>query len=460
MNRKIIYFALGITAVTVRLILNFNFELIPGINGGYYPVQIREFLTEGQLGFSDMPLYFLINASFVKVISLFSNTETDILIILVSKIIDSVSLPLLVFPLFLISRKIFEVRMPFYQELALVGFATLSFSPLILTSGLQKNAFAIPLMFFFMFFFLSYLKNKLRKNLILSIVFLLATGLTHFGVFAITVAIFLIGLIMFFGRKALLPVLLTIIAGFLFIFTFDSSRLLRLLNTWSVIFEKPAILQGPLAPPDLLNYLFSYLLIGISIYCLIKHRNLLSDYVKKVMLLFIICLFILSFPLIDIEYARRFNLLLFVPQTILLFILFSVINNKLRIFLTGFIVLIVFASLTSGIVNMKPPVINNEAYNDLKKLEYIIDEPDKTIIIARHGLEWWVAWELQTKVAQDKGMDQIVFEKYQKVIILEQKKGINQMFPGKKSPFHEPLIPPDNKLIYTSEYFNAYEWIK
>ena len=190
MNRKIIYFALGIIAVTVRLILNFNFELIPGVNGGYYPVQIRELLSEGQLGFSDMPLY---------------------------------------------------------QELALVGFATLSFSPLI---------------------------------------------------------------------------------------------------------------------------------------------------------------------------------------------------------------------LTSGIVNMKPPVISNEAYNDLKKLEYIIDKPDKTIIIARHGLEWWVAWELQTKVAQDKGIDQIVFEKYQKVIILEQKKGINQMHPGKISPFHEPLTPPENKLIYTSEYFNAYEWIK
>lgn len=459
MSRKVLYSAIAIMAVIVRLILNYHSELIPGINGGYYPVQVRTLLTQGQLGFSDMPLYFLINAFLVKVISFFTSVDTDILIIHTLKVIDSVSLPLLTIPLYLINRKIFETKIPFYQELALVCFATLSFSPLMLTSDLQKNAFAIPLMFFFLFFFLSYLKSKLNKCLILAIVFLILSGLTHFGVFAINVAFFLIGFVVFFRRKALIPVSLTIITGLLLLYLIDSSRILRLLNIWSVIFEKPALLQGPLQPTDILNCFLAYLLIGISIYNLIKLKESLSGYKGKLLIVFIICLLILSFPLVDIEYFRRFSLILFVPQTIVLIILFSVLHNKFRIFLAGFAAFIVFTFLVLVFGNTKLPAISIEAFNDMKKLENLIDEPDKTIIVARHGLEWWVAWELKTKVAQDKGVDETVFRKYNKVIVLEQKKGINQMHPGKSSPFHEPLPPKKNELIYTSEYFNAYEWI-
>lgn len=120
----------------------------------------------------------------------------------------------------------------------------------------------------------------------------------------------------------------------------------------------------------------------------------------------------------------------------------------------------VLASLFFNLGNMKPPSINAEVFNDLKKLETQIDEPDKTIIVARHGLEWWAAWGLRTKVAQDKAVDQKMLGKYEQIIFLVQKKGINQMHAGKDSPFHEPMPPPKSKLIYISEYFNAYEWIK
>jgi len=49
----LVFFALS---TAIRFFFNFSQELIPGVNGGYYPLQVRSILMEGHLGFSDMPL--------------------------------------------------------------------------------------------------------------------------------------------------------------------------------------------------------------------------------------------------------------------------------------------------------------------------------------------------------------------------------------------------------------------
>jgi len=45
------------------------------------------------------------------------------------------------------------------------------------------------------------------------------------------------------------------------------------------------------------------------------------------------------------------------------------------------------------------------------------------ILVARHGLEWWAAWPLHTKIAQDKAVNRECFQnilsKYPKLIILK-----------------------------------------
>jgi hypothetical protein len=61
----------GLISFIIRFYLNFSQELIPGVNGGYYPLQVRTLLAFGYLGFSDMPLLFYLNAMIIKIISLF-----------------------------------------------------------------------------------------------------------------------------------------------------------------------------------------------------------------------------------------------------------------------------------------------------------------------------------------------------------------------------------------------------
>jgi hypothetical protein len=457
MNKRITYLIFGVLLLTLRLIFNFKFELIPGINGGYYPLQVKTLLDTGHLGFSDMPLYFYINAFFVKIVTFFTIIDIDQLIIYTSKIIDSISLPLLVVPLYLINKNVFGNNLSKYFEIFLIGFATLSFSPLILTSDLQKNAFAIPLMLFFIYFLLLFYKEKSKKSILLSAVFIILIGLSHFGVFSISVLILITSLIFFYRKKAIFPILGISILGILLVLLFDSNRSDRLFNLCNLIFEKPVILQGILSPPDLVNYGLSYLLIIVGFYYIIKRKAVLSSFKVNVLASFLFVVFILSFPLIDLEYAKRFSLLLFIPQIIILFILFDFLNESMRIMISALLVLITIVSVFLMTGNIKPPSITQEAFQDLKNLEEYISEPDETLIIARHGLEWWTAWQLRTKVGQDKSVNRNTTLKYEKVIKLEQLNGINQMHPQEKSPFHEPYFPSEQEAIYVSDYFRATE---
>lgn len=105
MRRKIIYIFVFFIAVAIRLLVNFKYDLIPGINGGYYPLQVRSILTNGNLGFSDMPLHFYFNAFVVKVISFFVKADINSVIILVLKTVDSIFLPLLLIPFYELSKK-------------------------------------------------------------------------------------------------------------------------------------------------------------------------------------------------------------------------------------------------------------------------------------------------------------------------------------------------------------------
>lgn len=197
MRRKIIYIFVFFIAVAIRLLVNFKYDLIPGINGGYYPLQVRSILTNGNLGFSDMPLYFYFNAFVVKVISFFVKADINSVIILVLKIVDSIFLPLLLIPFYELSKKIENGRIPFYQEIVISLFAVCSVSPLIFTSGLQKNGFAIPFLFAFILFAIRFLYDQRKLNLFLTFLFFAFVGLSHFGAFSLAAILLISGLLVY-----------------------------------------------------------------------------------------------------------------------------------------------------------------------------------------------------------------------------------------------------------------------
>lgn len=401
-----------------------------------------------------MPFLFYFDAYLIKFFSLFGFSTTDTLILNVVKIVDSVSLPLLLIPLYKIMR--IENHTPSkIFEMSIISFAVLSFSPLILTSDLQKNALAITFLSCFIAYLISYQYNKKKFEIILSIVFLFLTGLTHFGtfVFALFFLVLIIGYA--YKRKAMIPLSMIIIISLGLVAVFDISRFNRLLSFGSLIFEKPALIGRMLALPDYLIMLISIVLAIVGIVVLkTKNSNLISQQ-KATLFLCIVCLITLSFPLLDGEYFKRLSLFLFIPQTFLILQIASVISIKQLKIISISLFIFTMLSMLAVFGHPKEPVINDSAFKDLKKLNSVIQNDNEAIIVARHGLEWWTAWVLHTKVGQDKAIDNTFFEKYKNVVFITQINGFSN--DNQRTPFHEPIVPQNSEMIFSSEYFKVFK---
>jgi hypothetical protein len=211
-----------------------------------------------------------------------------------------------------------------------------------------------------------------------------------------------------------------------------------------------------LGPPDYLNSIISIVLAIVG-YKLLRSKSIrLLSYQKGILFASILCLLVFSFPLLDGEYFKRLSLFLFIPQSLIILQIASQIGEMKVERLSVSIFLFTVLSLFAVFGHPKEPVINKNAYEDLKKLNSIVEESDETIIIARHGLEWWTAWALKTKVGQDKAIEGDFFLKYKDVVFLKQISGFSH---APKTPFHEPDVPHNSKMIYSSKYFKAYKVI-
>jgi hypothetical protein len=467
----VIFMVITLTAIVLRLYLSFSHDLIFGVDGGYYPVQVRHILNTGWLSFNDVPFYFYFCAFIVKVISVLGFTVTDESIISVIKIVDSVALPLLAIPLFkMITRK--DRHIPFFAGLAILFFTVLSFTPFAILGDLQKNAFAIPMVFLLILFIEQYLINPDRQKLTTVAISLAVIALTHFGVFTFCMIFFIVSLFIHYGKKAILPSLITVSVGFALIAVFDSDRALRLITFWNVVFERPALLQDPLPIPLLLNTLFSYLLAFFAIFQLRRYRDKADKVTKHLVLSFIVIIFIFAFPLVDLQYFQRFGILLFIPQSLLILYLIRM-NQKSAVPFSVSLVMVTILSIFISFSEDKRPCIDDLAFQDLQNVKkYITEDKENTIIIAPHGLEFWTAWALNVSVVQDRSMDKPGFEKYKNIIFLQQKDeersgpigrgpiGKLRIFAGGPPPMGPPMgrpVPENFNLIYSSSYFNAYQ---
>ncbi len=182
----------------------------------------------------------------------------------------------------------------------------------------------------------------------------------------------------------------------------------------------------------------------------------------------IVLLAVFAFPVYDQQYFQRFNVLLFIPQLLLIAYLIRM-NQKLALPFSILLVLLTTVSIFMYFSEEKKPCIDDQTFHDLQNInKYVAENRENSIIIARHGLEFWTAWALNVRVVQDRSMDKIDLNKYRNVIFLQPKNEDGQG-PFVRRPLRKPGIgmsgprpighpvPENFKLIYSSSYFNAYQ---
>lgn len=456
MGKKTVYFILGLIAFGFRLFQEFQSSIITGINGGYYPVQVRNILEQGHLAMNDMPLIFYINTFFIKVLNfLFPSQSIEYLIILGIKILGALSIPLLVIPLYKLINNYLEFELPKSFEYVIVAFALFSFSPLYLGAEMMKNAYAIVGFTYFLYLFLKFDMDKSIKHTLFLLIMLLLIAFTHFGVFAISIIFLGIYLISAYKLKAIIPILITAIIGFAIVWWLDPFRAFNAIN----IFEEWFGLPWRIAfyPAGIASFILSFL-IGLMLFLTVRNQKV-ENRQKVLFTIFLWFIALLSIPLLRFELWRRFNLMLFIPQSIALVLVYPYLKVSYKSKFVVLLSVIIGISVIYNLILPKQNTISVESYDDLALMKTKIQNPDKTIVMVRHGLDWWVVWQLKTKVGQAHlKVDESITSKYDEVLLLRQNKGHNDLYPGPGSPFFNPSVPENSILLYTSEYFDLYKW--
>ncbi|MDP4202654.1 MAG: hypothetical protein Q8861_08145 [Bacteroidota bacterium] len=433
-TKKTFHFSWSLTTILViyclavlsRLRLNFSSALPPSVDGIYYPLQVRHLLGNGLLAFPDMPFAFWIEAFFAKIISFFTASPQDEVILFTCRIIDSVVPPLLIFPVYWLHRQISPSR-PNLLFLSIVCFFAL-FNPslnVLLVCDFHKNAIGIALLFFFLYWALQFLKNRNTKTFAFALSGILLVGLTHIGCFSV-LALFIPILIAVYSteikqkiqktfsahqlKKLILLSIGVSLLLIILIFMGDTGRLYKLLNvtTGQRLFENSLIYQLinnklELRGIRLIYFVFnlSCSIFGVILFFIIRKK--ISIDLRRFLGAIVIWQVLLMSPFIGMEWAERIYFIAFVPFTVMLIFAFSYLKSAGKIILSSVIGIFILLAIGTA-PTRKNPVITPGECHELASMQSSIRHSNNSIVVAKHGLEWWVAWVCHCKVSSSNNI--------------------------------------------------------
>ncbi|OGY25779.1 MAG: hypothetical protein A2Z24_01315 [Candidatus Woykebacteria bacterium RBG_16_44_10] len=466
-----------VLAAILRLYVNFSPELMPGVNTPYYPVQVRSILETGHLGFPDLPFVFYLEAFFAKLLHLFNLCDLSGCIMASWKIIDAVLYPLIAIPVFLLAGSVARnVKAPKWVLLLPSILVVASFPAWIMMGELQKNSIGLVWAMFYIYFLYRGVYGGKVIDYILAGVFFILTGLTHLGALgfclAFSASFLFFSIIIKHERRIYLikiSVLLLLAAASIsaFLLYFDPGRFGRLASVMALptkIFEQPIIFGFFKDQASTMLMYFqnpmginanAVAILGLVLF--FRKRKEISPQEKILLLASISVTIFMGSPFLGAEWAQRLYLMAYIPTIIVFIFLLKYIAAAWKKLLLTALVLIVTSAPTPMLLisGMKStPSINKEAYNHLLKLKKMIDNPEETLIITRHGLEWWLAWVLEVDVGQMPSLTKESFQNYDNVYLLRQKSGQQNVGPpGPGGSFPEVVIPPGAEITYEDEYF-------
>jgi len=460
-NRFVRLFLLGgmMLGIAARAFIHFGTPLEPRVNGPYYLVQVRSILESGHLAVPDLPLIFWIQAAVASVIQVFTAFEQEKAIIFACKLLDSVAPVLLVVPVYYMLRRWGNAKLSLLAVAAILALAVVHPPLLVMTSDFQKNALGLV---WFAVIAVAVRETLVQPSLratIIVLFFLILAGLTHIGVFG---AALLFGVLAFVGgfiflaaqRQWLLKVGLASICvtALVLLVTwhgFDPQRSERLVNallpgkslvantTPNDSLAKPLQPQAPVSSgarrtgvliPLLCLGVVPVLLVHViaigALLVLWRERRQLTPGESVFVAATALTGLILAWPFAFSDRAVRFQMIAAGPLVLLTpFVLARWKSRRVSLAVATAILAFMIGSLGFSLGWNIKPTIPEDSYVELKSLRASIADPSRTLIIAPHGLEWWVIWTLRTKIAHSHAVRPEDWQKYSMVAVLKQKRG-------------------------------------
>ncbi len=469
--------ALILLTAWLRARISGSSPLLPGINGGYYPLLVRNLIETGSLRYPDTPLVYWIQAPLSLFIRLFQGQDTDSAVIMASRLFDAIVPALTCIPVYLFSRKVLNDKPDsLWMALAAAAFSCLYLSVLlVMNTDLQKNGAGMLLAACYLNSAFNLSIRVTVKRILVSLLFLVLTALTHTGCFALIFVFTLVAGTGYLIRQprqnkrnmilSLLSALGVLLLVSVAVLWHDPDRLARVISLYLNplrIVEAPylwVLLSGQFVYFGFLFYnlmIINALSISGFILVFIFRKRLSPVEFPFVMAMALVGL-ILSSPLIGMEWALRFHLMAFLPIAFSCVFVCKVLKNRFA----GYLIIAMLAglSLLSGVAGYRArpePAITTESYTDLKELGLAFPVKTTDLIVARHGLEWWVGWTMHCRTGKEYCLRAADWDKYPSIFLLKQLSGNN--YPGQQGTgqFAEFPIPPGSEMVASNRSFVLY----
>ena len=495
-------------AAAARSWLLWSTPLIPGRNGGYYLIQARALLEHGKLGIPDLPLNFVVQASFAKLLQLVTGRGLEACIPASVRLCDAFLPALAAVPVFLLGRRwCAQAGRSSWPAAAAAVVAVLGAPALSMVGDFEKNSLGLVWLAGLIVALHAWMAQRTRGRAAAVLVFLGLCGLTHIGVFgaalALTALTWTADLALLRGREglktlyhvgavALCGALVVGTAAGIVLWKFDPARIRRLAGALSnpVVFfqngghtdnrgpgfqppaggagvpdrfgpppgdgqplfarngrpdfaaagHRPPMGPGLMGPSSGVSTgVFALIVagaLGLSWY----RRKTLSAADRASVIGCSVALLFLTGPWVGGDVSGRFQLIAMIPAAFTLAFILAHLPGKGSAPLCAVALLALVAATSVPLLRRGgQPAISAAAADELRTLASSLANPEKTLVVAPHGLEWWVAWTLHTHVAQPRAVQASDWTTYDTVLFIQEKRR-DRGAPGGMTGPHGP--PP------------------
>ena len=415
-------------------------DLLPGIDGAYYWVQVRSVLNNFTLAFSDLPLIFWIQAGIAKVIGN---------IPLAVRISDAVLPAISAIPIYLIAKK---YRKPFLPAIGILIVLLHPVQLFFFTGDFIKNEATIPAVFFMALVLVNWEKKSKRFSILSLLGLTLLIAISHFG--TILLAFSLVGMWSLLqlrksgakfwirGVAASLLAFAALLVTLAILVPSRYERLVNFLTTPSVIFENPEydrILNGSslsvMTVAIILGQISTLILAGITW----RSRSKFTFSDLSLVISSLLTTFIFSSPFIGMEWSDRLTGLSIVSLSIAAIIIFGTVDVLWQKLVVGVLAAVtLFSALPLSKLEMKQ-VFSDQEYSDFKDLAAHVEISSNSVIVARHGVEYLSAWEFSRDVVLETYYESADLRSYDSVYYIEE---VGKGDPGMGGGGSQPTKPP------------------
>lgn len=492
-------------AVAARAWLQFGTPLAPGMNGAYYFVQARALLDHGRLGIPDLPLTFWLQAGLARLVATLTGWPQDAAIVFAVKLADSVLPPLAALPVAWVGARWQREGARPPSRLAMLAPAAIvcaSAAPLSMTGDFQKNALALVWFAAAAWTAHRFLTAPNFRRAAPIALCLALLGVTHVGVLgAAIVFLFLVAAAATLAspadvRKRVLlaglanVVVLAAAAGVTY--RYDPARVQRLWLAFTQPTSVVSAARGPGGPPlgrpigpppgfvpdsaplgaelppdhrgpppagfgppgapgqlGMLHAAPRFLFWGVGLAAVAlavgRRRTLpVADFALAASAG--ASAVALGGGFFEEQKAQRLMLIAVVPAAIAISFLLAQTSRARPRRVAGFAILVL--ALGSGALLAARggrAVITPAQREELRTLAPLIAQPERTLIVAHHGLEWWTAWTLHTHIAQPSAVSREDWQRYDQVLYLtESAVADGRAGPSGPPGFGPPGFGPEN----------------